>query len=109
MKGDVTATAGTVPYTGATSGDWTAGAVELTSYPVLTVAGTDVIHKAECTFSFLGKNSGGAVTGSSTVTLTAGAQPLQGGLSNVLVDGNWNKDAYGNTLNVSATGVLRTG
>ncbi|EKV27256.1 hypothetical protein C882_1758 [Caenispirillum salinarum AK4] len=84
--------------------------MELTSYAALTVAGTEVIHKAECTFSFLGENSGGsAVTGSSTVTLTADAQPLQGGLAGVLVDGNQDSDGYGNTLSVTASGVLRTG
>lgn len=57
VTGDTVATASsaTAPSTQPTwSGTWTAGPVTETAYPKLTVNSTAVIHKASCTFSFIG-------------------------------------------------------
>lgn len=113
VTGDASAEAGTTPYTGATRGDWTAGGVSETSYSVLTSGDTEVIHKAECTFSFVGDSAPpqtvGDVIASETVTLEAAGTTLQGSSTFVLVDGDTITDAYGNTVSVSASAPLRAG
>ena len=108
VQGDASASAGSAMYTGATSGSWTAGPVTETKYDVLTSGGKKVIYKAECSFSFVGENSGGsAVTGESSVTLEASGTGLQGGSTFVLVDGESANDSYGNTVSVSASAILQ--
>jgi hypothetical protein len=113
VDGDVSATAGTAFYTGATSGTWTAGPITATTYENLESGGKKVIWKAECTFSFTGENSGGsAVTGTEKVTLTATTKLLDPG-QHVLVDGDSKTggDApptFDNKLTVSAAGPLET-
>jgi hypothetical protein len=97
VEGDVTATAGTAPFTGAESGTWTAGAVSVTTYDDLVVGTRKVVWKATCTFSF---------TGATTL--------LNKSRTSVLVDGDAQTggDAaptFDNRLSVAASGALRTG
>lgn len=109
VDGGVTATAGTTMFTGADSGAWTAGAVTYQSYPNLTINGVPAIYQASCTFTFSGLSSSSApVTGAETVTLTASATLMQGGLSNVLVDGDQATGTYGNQLTAQSSGLLKT-
>jgi hypothetical protein len=98
VTGEVVATASTATTFGGVSGAWTAGPVTETAYPKLTVGGATVIYEATCTFTF----SGGPppTTSASVVTLRASATPLQGGLSNVLRDGDAKVDTNGNRLEV---------
>ena len=114
VKGDVSATAGTSPYTGAQTGTWTAGQVTETSYANLKVGGKEVLWKAECTFSFSGANSSGTtVTGTEKVTLTATTKLLMKGEHSVLVDGDSKTGgdtppSFDNKLSVSAAGSWKT-
>jgi hypothetical protein len=98
-QGDVSATPGTTPFTGATSGTWTAGTIGDTPYDKVVSGGAKAISEARCTFSFSGANaSGSPVTGSETVTLSAKQTKLQKGASGVLVDGDSATGTFGNTL-----------
>lgn len=109
--GDVKATAGTTFYSPAVKGAWTAGPVQETTYSKLKSGAKQVVHKAECTFSFTGTGPTPAeapVSGTSKVTLVAKTTKLQKGLSNVIVDGDSEKDSYGNELKASASGKLKT-
>jgi hypothetical protein len=111
VEGDVQATPGTAPFTGAATGTWTAGAIVASAYPKLTVGGVATVWKAECTFSFNGNAPAPAsttITGTNKVTLTATAKKLQGGGNNVLVHDDQNSDQYGNKLQVAASGALRS-
>jgi hypothetical protein len=102
--GDVSATAGTTPFTGAQGGTWTAGPVQLKTYAKLKAGGMPVVHQAECTFSFSGNNASGAtVAGTSTVTLTKPGRLLQKGQQSVLADGDSATDSFGNKLAVTST------
>lgn len=108
IAGDATATAGAVVAAGADSGTWTAGPITESTYDVLTSGGSKVLYKAECTFSFSGKDSANAaVTDTSTVTLDATTKVLQGGGTFVLVDGDSQADEYDNTVSISASAPLR--
>lgn len=109
VDGDVTATAGATPYTGAESGTWTAGPITSSSYSALKSGGRPVIWKAECTFAFSGaSSSGAAVAGQETVTLTATTKLVNKHQNNVLVDGDEASGTYGNKLSVIAGGLLET-
>ena len=109
VEGDVSATPGTTPYSGADSGTWTAGAVSYKRYDKLTVGGQKAVYEASCDFSFSGTNSGGStVKGNETVTLTASSTTLQGGTSNVIRDGDRASGSYGNELRTSASGDLKS-
>ncbi|MEB3180877.1 MAG: hypothetical protein VKL59_17875 [Nostocaceae cyanobacterium] len=111
---DVKAIPGTVPYPPADKVvSWTPGEVSYTSYTKLTVNGKQVISEAKCTFSFNGSQTlptgvQNPVTGTETVTLVAKPTKLQGGLSQVLVQGDSQQSVYGNTLQVVATNKLFT-
>lgn len=108
--GDTTKTEGTTMFTGASTGTWTGAAISETAYPLPTIGGVGVIHMASCVFSFSGFAADGttAVTGSSTVTLTAGSTTLQKGSTFALRNGDTTQDAFGNTLTVSAANILRS-
>ncbi len=109
VEGNVTATVGTNPYTGASAGDWTASLVSYNSYSKLKVNGKPVIHGASCTFNFQGTAPNGAsVTTAVTVTLSAGTTTLQKGAKHVLRHGDQASDAWGNKLEVSTSSKLRT-
>jgi hypothetical protein len=109
VEGDVSATPGNTPYTGAESGSWTAGTITYQGYDPLTIGGTRVVREASCTFSFSGASSSGAtITGTETVTLSASATKLQGGSSNLLVDGDSEVGSYGNELLVQTGAKLQT-
>jgi hypothetical protein len=108
-QGDVSATPGTVPFTGAQSGTWTAGEITTTPHPILRVDGAAVISKASCTFTFTGTNSSGSlVTGQEAVTLTAGATVLRAGPDTVLVNGDQAAGIFGNKLRVTSIRKLVT-
>lgn len=108
-EGDVSATPGNVPFTGAQSGTWTAGSVAVTAHPDLQVGGAAAISQASCVFSFAGVNGGGtAVTGQETVTLTAGGTRLHGDQASVLVDGDEAAGMFGNKLLASSARKLTT-
>lgn len=108
-QGDVIATPGTLPFTGAQSGTWTPGAITATAHPELQVGGAPVITQASCTFSFAGVNaSGTAVTGQEAVTLPAGATTLHVGPDTVLVNGDQAAGAFGNKLQVVSTRTVLT-
>jgi hypothetical protein len=107
VAADVSATAGTTPFTGAEAGTWTPGPISSQSYAKLAIGGAATVWQASCTFSFVGQSSSGAqVPGTSTVTLAASSTKLQGAGSNVLRDGDEQSDTYGNKLSVSASGKL---
>lgn len=109
VDGDVKATAGSGLPPAAQSGTWTAATVSHETYGKLKVGGTKVAWKASCTFSFTGANSSGAtVSDSETVTLTATTKLLQGGGTFVLVHGDSASGTYGNKLEVSASGALKS-
>jgi len=111
-QGDVIATAGTVPFTGAQGGAWVAGEVQAIRHPELQVAGSDVISAASCTFAFAGTNAGGAaVTATEVVALTAGATKLRSSQVAVLAEGDQatSPGGFGNKLAVSASRKLQTG
>ena len=109
VEGDVSATPGSTPYSGAETGSWTAGAITYQGYDPLTIGGTRVVSEASCTFSFSGASSSGAtITGTETVTLSAGGTKLQGGSSKVLVDGDRKAGSYGNELLVQTGAKLKT-
>jgi|GEM_PF-1941636 len=110
---DVKAIPGTAFYPPADKGTWTAATVSYTSYPKLKVNGQQVISKAECTFTFNGSQTlpngtQNPVSGTETVTLVAKPTKLQGGLSQVLVQGDSKVGVYGNQLQVVATNKLFT-
>jgi hypothetical protein len=108
-QGDVSATPGTTPFSGAQSGTWTAGTISETAYDKVVSGGAKAISQAQCTFSFTGANSSGAtVTGSETVTLSAGATKLQKGAAGVIVDGDSATGTYGNKLTASGGPKLGT-
>ena len=110
-EGDVTATAGTTPFTGAQSGTWAAGSITVTAHADLQVGGAAAISKANCTFSFSGLNSSGVtVTGQESVTLMAGATKLHDGEDTVLLDGDQatGPGGFGNKLKVTSTRKLKT-
>jgi hypothetical protein len=110
-KDDVSATPGTVPFTGADQGTWTAGEINAPGHPELQMGGA-VISEASCVFSFQGSNSGtgAAVTGQETVTLTSGTTKLHVGQVSVLVDGDetTGDGGFGNKLTVTSTRKLAT-
>ncbi len=108
-QGDVSATPGTTPFTGANSGAWTAGTISETAYDKVVSGGANAISQAECTFNFSGANaSGTAVTGSETVTLSAKSTKLQQGAAGVLVAGDSATGTFGNTLTASSGPKLGT-
>jgi hypothetical protein len=106
-QADVSATPGTAPFTGAASGTWTAGEITVTPHPRLQVGETPVISGAACTFAFV-STDGSGVTGSQTVTLSAGATKLRDGPATLLVNGDQATDAFGNTLHVASARKLAT-
>jgi hypothetical protein len=110
VEGDVKATAGATPYTGANSGTWTAGPVSYQTYSKLQVNGKPVIFEASCTFNFKGTGPNNApVAGVETVQLSAGTTTLQKGANNVMKHGDQKiSDIYGNKLEVSTSSKLRT-
>jgi hypothetical protein len=114
-KADVTAEPSkTVPKDATTgSGKWTAGAITVVEYDLLTIGGKPAISKAECTFTY----AGGTQKADSTkpyptttekVTLTAGTTLLQKGASSVLVDGDSKEGSEKNKLSISANHKLTT-
>jgi hypothetical protein len=109
VEGQVTATPGAMPFTGAESGVWTAGSVNYESYDALKMDGAKVIHGASCRFSFSGQSSSGAtVTGSETVTLEAGRTIVQKDSSGALLSGDSATGSYGNKLMVSGSGCFNS-
>lgn len=109
VEGDVSATAGTMPFTGAESGAWTPRNVMMNSYADLKSGGRKVLWQAQCTFDFIGQSSSGAmVKGSETVTLTAAPTSLKKSAHFVVVDGDQATGTYGNKLTSSAAGPLKT-
>jgi hypothetical protein len=107
-KADVTASPGSLFYTGATSGAWTAGSVTVTTTDAARSDGAQVAVKASCTFSFAGSNGQTAVSGTSSVTLSPASRALTVGGTHPLVDGDSEKDSYGNTVEVTSGAALRT-
>ena len=105
-SGDVSAAAGATPYTGATSGTWTAGTPELTTSGVLSSDGRAAVVKARCSFSFSGTNGQTGVTGSSTVTLEPGGRALTAAGVCPLVDGDTAEDSFGNKVSVASDALL---
>jgi hypothetical protein len=110
VTGEVVATPGTTPFTGANpGGSWTAGSISMQTYGKLTIGDQPVMHGASCTFSFSGTTGTGApISGSEVVTLTAGTTVLQKGQSGVLVQGNSATGTFGNTLAVQTARKLTT-
>ena len=106
---DISATVGTLPFTGATSGAWTAGDIDVTTGDTLVVGGNAVAVSATCTFSFSGTNGNAPVAGSSAVSLPAGPSTLLVGGAPPLLSGDTASDAFGNTLVVSSARRLQIG
>lgn len=111
VEGDVKATPGTAPFTGAASGTWTAGPVTVVPYPKLSAGGKKVIYQASCVFNFAGTSpppANSPVSGSETVMLAAKKTTLNAGQSFVLVDGDQQDGMFGNKLQATATQKLTT-
>ncbi|MGB3673425.1 MAG: hypothetical protein WA988_03185 [Candidatus Nanopelagicales bacterium] len=111
VEGDTTATVGTMPFTGADTGTWTAGTIEESAYPKLRCAGTPVIWEATCKFSFIGTGPPPVkptIKGDETVTVTATTNLINKTQHSVLVGGASSVGKYGNKLQISATGPLTT-
>ena len=109
VRGEVDATEGEQMFTGADSGTWTVGQITYESHDGLTVGGQPVIHGASCTFSFSGLSSSNAtITGSETVTLSAGTTVMQNGQTGVLLDGDSATGEFGNRLIVMTANVLKS-
>ena len=107
-EGDVTASPGSIPFTGAEpGGTWTAGPVTVLTYPRLRAGGAQVAFQAVCTFQFTGKSGPTPITGSETVTLTPGDSKLQKGQNGVLLDGDEAEGAFGNKVTAASTRTLR--
>ncbi|MFG3497632.1 hypothetical protein [Streptomyces sp. NPDC047928] len=107
-EGDVTATVGTMPFTGADTGTWTQGTMTETASTTLKADGAFVLHAVTCVFDFQGTNSAGAaVKAASTVTLKAEPSLLRPGGRPVLLHGDSAEDAFGNRLKVASTRSLR--
>lgn len=106
VEQEVSATPGTVPFTGATAGTWSAGPVVCTSYPRYKIGGTPVIYRAQCTFVFSGTSGSSAVTGTETVTLTASGSAVLRSAQAVLLDRDLAVGTFGNTLRVQARGRM---
>jgi hypothetical protein len=107
-KGDVTATVGTMPYTGASSGTWSPGTLTVTTAPLASSDGNEVVVKAESSFTFLGSSGNTTIKGDSSVVLSPGPQLLTIDGSAPLVHGDSAQDAYGNTVSVSSSATLHT-
>ncbi|NEW69887.1 hypothetical protein [Streptomyces rhizosphaericus] len=106
--GDVTATPGTTPFTGADKGTWTAGEVVETASDKMKAAGAFLIHRATCDFTFSGTApNGAAVSGKSTVALSATASRLRVGGERLLLNGDEAHDTFGNALKAVSTRPLR--
>ncbi len=111
VEGDVQATAGSTPFTGAESGTWTSEPVIYSSYDHLKIGGSKVIYKAPCKFTFSGTSPApqkNPISGDETVTLEAQSTKLQGSVSKVLVDGDSATGKFGNKLQISASHQLST-
>ena len=109
VLGDTSATPGGSAGPEGSVGVWTPGAVSESSYTQMTNHGPDVIHKAECTFRYVGaKSNPGDTTAESTVTLSASATVLRVDGGGVLLDGDTAQDSWGNTLSVSASAPAQT-
>jgi hypothetical protein len=112
VEGDVQATPGSTPFTGAASGTWKEGEITYSSYDYLNISGRKAIYKAQCKFTFTGTSPAPAnnpIVGDETVTLEAQSTKLQRGLSNILVDGaSSTGSTFGNTLQVKASHKLST-
>lgn len=113
VEGDVQAVPGTVPYSPADKGKWTAGSIRSSMYEQLKISGKATIYKAECTFSFTGTQSlpngtQNSVSGSETITLeTKKPTKLQKAISNVLVNGDEiSSEKHGNKLQVTTSNKL---
>lgn len=105
--GDVSATPGTLPFTGAKTGTWTPGPVSYTSYTALRAAGAAAISEARCLFDFKGTTEGGSpVTGAETVVLRAGPTTLQRGAAGVVLHGDSATGQFGNRLAALSTAPL---
>jgi len=99
----ISAIAGTIPPPPAVSGVWTAGAIDVTEAAKISVDGNKVILDAECEFSFVGVDVGGApVNDSETVTLNPSATVLNDNSNDILRLGDIQIGTYGNTLVVIA-------
>lgn len=109
VVGEVVATPGSIPFTRAESGIWTAGVIRYRNYDQLKVNHAKVIYEAECNFSFSGQSSSGAtVTGQETVALAASTTILQKNVSNVLVNDDTQTCDFSNKLKVQRTNFLKT-
>jgi hypothetical protein len=112
VKGDVQPTNGTTQPEKGTGGTWASGPIRYQTYAYLKVGGTPAIYEASCTFTWNGMLKADPSKAHSpeysTVTLTATTKLTQKGSKKVLVDGDSAQDEYGNKLQVSAAGVLKT-
>ena len=107
-EGDVSTTVGTTPFTGATSGTWTAGDLELTTTGRAQADGKEIVTAASCTFSFAGTNGQTNVNGTSVVTLQPASRRLRFGTASPLVHGNSASDTFGNTIRVTSSATWAT-
>ncbi len=106
--GDVSTTVGTTPFTGATSGTWTAGDLTVTTTGRARADGEEIVTAASCTFSFAGTNGQTPVSGTSVVALQPAARKLRFGTAFPLVDGETTSDTFGNTVRVVSSATWRT-
>jgi hypothetical protein len=89
--GEVRAVPGTVLFSGAVTGVWTAGAVAETRFRLLPFFFPALVRSARCTFAFSGFADSGTtpIAASSTVTLSSWL---------ALRRGDTASDFYGNTV-----------
>ena len=100
-------------YGEAVTGSWSVAPTHptITTYPKLKTGGSEVVHKAECKFLFVGTGpapSNNPVTTDITLKLEGNTTKLQPGQSKVVVDGQIDQNAtYGLKLRAEASGKLK--
>ena len=111
VRGDAIATPTSSTTVGQTgwSGVWSAEPVVEAFHENLKVEGSVVIHRASCTFRFVGTDASGTPqSAASVVELESGETILQAASGNVLVHGQRARDDDGNELRIDAGGRLAT-
>jgi hypothetical protein len=94
------------------AGSWSVATVTKHTYAHLTIDGSPVVYEVIADFAYIGTdtaNNGAPVSDCSRVTLTASPTLLAYGGGSVLVDGDANQDAHGNTVRIESNRHLKTG
>jgi hypothetical protein len=112
VETDVVTEASQTHTTESYQGLWSVTTVTKHIYSHLTIDGSPVVYEVTADFAYSGTDSadnGASVTDASSVTLTASPTVLTYGGGAVLVNGDTNQDAHGNTVRIDSSRHLTTG